>query len=230
MHKLAFYIGIMLLMPAIVCGQHKLKPLSSSPPPVPTQKEIDCDSKRNQCTNHHIYTAKQRLAFFPFNAGGSVRLISYNLYMPKGSASVEKQVSAIEQNGVFFAIKPNEFVIDYSQVIEFQDLSKAAINSLTDILYNIGLTPIKCGGLETTDPEYSCYNPRNAIVFTNEKGKVIGYMAICFECHRHYFSSVKMKGMPYCARKYELLRKFFRSQGITYGTNTNGNNNMSYGM
>jgi hypothetical protein len=49
-------------------------------------------------------------------------------------------------------------------------------------------------------------------------GKVTQYIELCFECQRSYLSSRKIKNAIYCEQKYELLKNYFLSQGIKYGT------------
>ena len=95
-------------------------------------------------------------------------------------------------------------------------LSLEKIESLTDLLYNIGYK----------NPEaelYSiikgtCYEPRNAIIFLDQNDKVIEYIGICFSCGTHDFSSDKIIEFNYCTNKYALLAKFFRANGVKLGT------------
>ena len=122
-----------------------------------------------------------------------------------------------DPNLVFTAIKPGEFVVDYRRIEEFRDLSKKAIDSLTDILYNIGYTPIKCS-IYISDEGTSCYEPRNAILFLDKHGKVIQYIELCFTCKRYFLSSAKIKNGIYCHQKFEMLKNYFLAQGINYGT------------
>lgn len=207
---------LMLLFPVLASGQRKL------PPPGPPDKVDDnCQRKRQQCSNNHTYTTKQRRAFFPFNKAVTIRLISYEDNSPYMPLPIEKQITDIDPTYVFSKEKQDEFVADYSLVKEFINVSSKSVDLLTDILYNIGPTPIKCGGLEVVDPGAACYNPRNAILFIDRSGKTFAYMEFCFECQRYYFSSHKIKTMPRCIHKFEMLRKFFRSQGINFGTNKN---------
>ncbi len=130
------FLMLLLLLPVLSYGQRKYPPLSAYSKQ--TKADDDCAERANQCLNSHKYNAKQRRSFFPFNIGGSVRLISYESYMPKDTLSTRDQIFNLESGYVFTGVKPNEFVADYSLVKEIKDLSTKAIDSLTDILYNVG--------------------------------------------------------------------------------------------
>jgi hypothetical protein len=67
-------------------------------------------------------------------------------------------------------------------------------------------------------PSFSCYEPRNGVLFLDHKGKVFEYLEICFQCMRTEKSSEAVNEGGYCLTKYDLLRNFFRSAGIQYGT------------
>jgi hypothetical protein len=112
----------------------------------------------------------------------------------------------------------NHFTVNYDKIIESKILSKKGIDSLTDILYNVGKTPISKLLLEIADPGAKCYEPRNAILFVNEKGTVTQYIELCFGCNRYFFSSKKIRSMKYCEQKFDLLKAFFSTRGIQYGT------------
>ncbi|WP_426668779.1 hypothetical protein ACPPVU_21415 [Mucilaginibacter sp. McL0603] len=185
---------LLILIPCIVFGQKK----KELPPPPPTQEDTKIAEKPNQCLNSGQYNAKQRRAFFPFNAATTVKLISFTY-----------------RDVVYTPIAVNNFLIDYNKVRETKILSGAGIDSLTDLLYNVGFTPIK-GKLPLGVA--MCYEPRNAILFMDGDGKVTQYIELCFTCHGYYLSSKKIKYTVYCEQKYDLLKSFFLMQGIKYGT------------
>lgn len=201
-------------MPVFTVAQRKLMPPPSSPP---TKADEACAEARNQCSNNHTYTVQQRRAFYPFNAAAEVRLLSYKFFIPHNSLPVEKEIAGIEPGYVFSGVNPGEFIVDYSRVNEYKNLLQGAIDSLTDILYNIGYTPKTCN-MYIEDPGANCYEPRNAIVFIDKQGKVIQYIEICFGCQRMYRSSAKIKKPVFCEQKYDIIRRFFVAQGIQYGT------------
>jgi hypothetical protein len=186
---------LLLLVPSLAYGQKK-HPLQKPP----TYQEALRLQKFEQCLHQDIFTAKQRRAFFPFNTTNSIKIISFN--DPK----------------VDFNRLPVKYhIIDKTKVREIKTLSISGIDSLTDILYNIGYTPMK-GGLEIADPGGKCYNPRNAILFIDKKGHVSEYIEFCFQCHKIEFSSKKIRKTEYCDDKFDLLRRYFLAQGIKIGT------------
>lgn len=198
---------LFILMPFFVFGQNKKGLHAPLGPPSPEQEKIM--EMHNQCFNSHKYTAQQRRAFFPFNSAITIKLISFTVNdMPYRPVAI------------------NNFAIDTGKVKESKILSNDAIDSLTDILYNVGFKPSKrvphkkgeIYELEIADPGYACYNPRNAILFIDADGKITQYIEICLECHRYYLSSRKIKSTVNCKNKYELLKSFFLAQGIQYGT------------
>ena len=166
------------------------------------------DKKHDRCFNTSKYDPKQRRAFFPFNSAAKVELISFN-----------------SDNIPYLPVAVNNFSIDSSKVKEGKVLSLAGIDSLTDIMYNVGFTPMKHkrprikGELEVADPRSMCiFQPRHAILFIDSTGKVTQYISICFTCHQYYLSSRKIKYTVECENKYDLLKSYFLSQGIKYRT------------
>jgi len=205
-----FYL--ILILPVVAFGQKaKLRP--PEPPLPPSKEQLAWDKKHNSCFNTSQYNAKQRRAFFPFNSAAVVKLISFS------NEDIPYQPIAIDN-----------FSIDNNKVKESKVLS-SGIDSLTDILYNIGFTPMKhkrprtnVNGiveLEVADPGSMCiYQPRHAILFIDWAGKVTQYISICFTCHQYYLSSRKIKYTVNCENKYELIKSYFLAQGIKYGTIT----------
>ena len=191
-------VPLVIMIPCIVFGQQKkaLPPTGS-----PTREQEKIAEINNQCLHTSKYKVRERRAFFPFNSATTIKLVSFS-----------------DTSRIYTPIAVNNFVIDYSKVIESTTLSNAGIDSLTDILYNVGLTPVKGLRFEIADPGGKCYNPRNAILFIDGQGKVTQYIEFCFECHRYYLSSIKIKNTVYCEQKYDLLKNYFLEQGIRYGT------------
>ncbi len=104
-------------------------------------------------------------------------------------------------------------------VREIKTLTEKGIDSLTDILYNVGYTPVNNNhSLRIADPGGKCFNPRNAILFVDKTGRVTQYIEICFQCHQIVYSSTKIKQTEYCEQKFELLKIYFLSQNIKIGT------------
>jgi hypothetical protein len=200
---------LFIVIPCIVFGQQKKKlPPPPGPPPPPIKEQMAWDKKHYSCFNTSKYDVRQRRAFFPFNSAARVKLISFST-----------------EDIPYRPVAVSHFSIDSTKVKESKLLSPAGIDSLTDIMYNVGFTPMKHkrprikGELEEADPPVMCiYQPRNAILFIDSTGKVTQYISICFECDLYYLSSRKIKYTVNCEDKYGLLRSYFLFQGIQYGT------------
>jgi len=187
MKTLAF---VLMLIPCIVVGQHKLLP-----PHLLIKEEYKLAEMYSQCHYSAKYNAKQRRSFFPFSTAATIKLVSF-----------------IDTVRIYKPIAVDNFEIDYNKVFNSKTLSAAGIDSLTDIMYNVGFTPVN-GSYTVTVSERMCYNPRNAILFIDANGTVTQYIEFCFECHRYYLSSRKIKNAIYCEQKYDLLSNFFLLQG-----------------
>ena len=174
----------------------------SGKPRILTRKEMANDEKNQNCFYHHKYSALQRLKFFPFNQAKEIRLVSF--------AQPDSVITGGE-------IPMNKETVDTSKLIESRVVSPADINILTDLLYNRGFR-----GPFYTHSRVLCYNPRNAILFLDQDGKVFAFIELGFECDGHRLSSGKVKAGDFCNQKYDLLRTFFATHGIKYGTNVDG--------
>jgi len=101
----------------------------------------------------------------------------------------------------------------YSKLYEVKSLTLRQIDSLTNIMYNIGF-----GGTILLVEEIACYEPRNAILFIDKEGKTFEFIEICFECQQTVNSSDKIDFGEVCNEKFNLIKKQFLSAGISYGT------------
>ncbi|MBB6237685.1 hypothetical protein HDC90_002307 [Pedobacter sp. AK013] len=137
--------------------------------------------------------------------------------------NIEAKVKAPFKAEVHQPLLAKHQKLDPARLKEKKILSALELNKLTNVLYNFGSTstePYK-GLLLPADEGYRCYNPRNAIVFLNEKGIIGEYIEICFECHRNEVSSEEIKMGEFCNEKYKLIKEYFYARGIKYGTGKN---------
>jgi hypothetical protein len=178
----------------------------------------------NDCSYQYRYSANQRHSFFPFSKAVSIRLISYQqgenlpiMITDPGTANVVIPIPPEDTMAVFSPMARNNFFINYCRIKEMRDLSKAAVDSLTDILYNVARKPIKFPK-DYGNMGASCYMPLNAILFMDSRGRVTEYIEICFHCHKYYYSSPKTQEVNYCDQKWDMLKNFFIAQGLKYGT------------
>ncbi|WP_131536535.1 hypothetical protein [Pedobacter nototheniae] len=194
MRKLLVAVLLLLISHSVIAQFGPLKNLS-------LEEETQLMEHNSICAYRNLYNKKQRLAFYPFNKTNRISIISFD--NPVFEISGEIPV----KNGI----------LDKSLVKEKRNLSDTEINNLTDLLYNYGYRSKKYGVLISKG---ACYDPHNAILFFNEKGKVIEYIEICFDCLGQRTSSRKIKTGENCIEKFALLRGFFSSLGIKAGTAT----------
>ncbi len=62
----------------------------------------------------------------------------------------------------------------------------------------------------------NCYFPNNAILFINEDGSLLGYIEICFDCHKYRTSEQNYTLGEECSQKVNKLKELFVQAGITY--------------
>lgn len=186
-------IIILLLVSQFTLAQHKRR---LPGPPVPNPQEELRSDIAGECYFSNRYSVAQRRNIYPFKNADKVLLISFNE----------------EQGGV----PVNHGHLNNSKTLEQLLLTTSQTDSLTNILYNIGFTPIE-GGVPMVS-EASCYEPRNGIIFMDKAGRAFAFIEICFGCQRTRVFPEKIKQGEYCSTKFELLRNFFSTTGIKYGT------------
>lgn len=165
-----------------------------------TKKEIKDDKVNKNCFYLKRYTAKERLQFYPFNKAATIKLISFD----NNDSSMFGGKLPLKNGGV-----------DFERLREEETITQLQTDTLTDILYNWGY-----GGPFYSFSDPCCYNPRNAILFMDSSNKIIAFLEICFKCQHFRISSKKIKTGDFCNQKYELIRKFFLTCGIKWGTLT----------
>lgn len=211
----------------IVGFAQRKKQATPPPPPIepPSRADYAVLEKRMACMYRNKYSPAERLKFFPFNQYKTVMLISFE--PPDISAEItytdtaKIPLNAPVKEEVYNTLLEKNQKLDPTRLKEKKILSAFEVDQLTDVLYNFGYTSLKPykNLLLPADEGYRCYNPRNAIVFLNDKGLIAEYIEICFECHRREESSEKIRTGEFCFNKYDLIRKYFRATGIRYGTN-----------
>ncbi len=206
------------------CFAQKKKQVKPSPPiGPPSRADYAVLEKRMACIYRNKYSPADRLKFFPFNRYKTVMLISFELPEPRDEIiytdTAKIPINTPVKEEVYHKLLEKNQKLDLTKLKENKVLSTLEVDKLTDVLYNFGYISTKSyKGLLIADPGYSCYEPRNAIVFLDENGLIAEYIEICFECHRREESSEKMKTGEFCTDKYDLIRKYFRAMGIKYGT------------
>jgi hypothetical protein len=210
------------------CNNHKilidtLKKHTKSYSSLPHSKRTIPKDKLyyNDCLLTNKYTIAQRLKKYPFVRAWKILAVSYDgtsepnlLVLANGdtiNAATNEKVINFRPHGLFF----KNDTLDYKYLFETKQLTKSQINRLTNILFN---TDVKIHN-DYADPGYKCFEPRNALIFLDENGKVFDYIEICFTCEGTRSKSDRVYLGP-CNQKYDMVKKFFIDLGIKYGTIT----------
>jgi hypothetical protein len=183
---------LFLIISATSCVGRKI------PPPPDINRETD-----ENCVREVILNPDERLEIYPFNVAKEIKLVSYDDKMQPDSTYISQGNSIPKENGGVIFSKMDEVVL----------LNQQDIEKLTDILYNYKYK-------EQPVNLYSsgCFDPRNAIVFVDKHNKAFEYVEICFQCGGYEKSSKQVNEGDFCIGKYDLLKNFFISKGITIGT------------
>jgi len=196
MRQITLCVIAILCTIILSCSRPIPQGIHSSPP---TSVDDSIASTNYECQDLKTYSEEQRKQFYPFKQASKVMLISFS-----DSLSVP--------------ITKHKLL--YEKVLELKVLSNKDVDTLTRIFYNIGPKPNDYW-LAVKDPGANCYLPRNALCFLDHKGSVMDFIEICFECHRYETSSKRIRPIELCDNKYELLRTFFLSKGVRFGTKEN---------
>lgn len=174
------------------------------------------------CTFTNQYTIKQRLKKYPFAKASKILAVShYGGAEPNPEIHLDdKQEDTLVRKNIrsYKGLTVIKDSLDYSTLYDTKELDQNQINRLTNIIFNTDYK--KKIGINTAGGA-SCYEPRNAFIFFDNEGKVFDYLEICFACHRYSSKSDKLTIGVECTQKYEILRKYFISTGVTYGTKKN---------
>ena len=154
-------------------------------------ENVSIERKNHECVRINVKSFSQRLKQYPYNKSSQIQLVSFE----------GRKIPVLNDT------------ISYSMLKEVKILTLLQIDSLTDLLYNVGF-----GGTILIEEEMNCYDPRNAIIFIDSAGKAFEYIEICFECQQFVVSSEKINFGDICNQKFSMLKKQFINAGILYGT------------
>jgi hypothetical protein len=113
-----------------------------------------------------------------------------------------------------FNIPMNKGKIDFEKMHEIKTLDNDLTNKMTDILVNFDNRNLEMGMA-------FCWSPRNAIIFLDKKGKVLGYFVICFHCQVYEFAPKSFTFGRFCNEKMDAIQGIMMKAGITYGMKSN---------
>lgn len=161
---------------------------------------------KQECYYLAKFPIESRQKIYPFSNAQKVLIVSFD------PVTVQMDDSAfIEIGGLPMML--NE--IDYKKFKEIVYLTKDQIDTLSSILYNYSSK----GNSEIVS-HLACDCPcRNAILFETDKGSCFAYIGICFEYHDFFVYPENVETGDFCIGKYELLKDFFKINGIKMGVN-----------
>lgn len=179
-----------------------------------SNKKAILNDPNNSCkrtTNLSLNTIAKR---FPLNKSCKIQIVSFE----------HREVTVIDNPNDSNYIKNPELMaqdslprvgnkVDYKSLIECKTLTYNDTAKLSDILFNYHHNPAS----KVADRSASCYNPRNAVVFLDDKDEIVEFIEICFSCNQYYFFSKKDYDTG-CVGKLELIKDFFIQKGMQYGT------------
>lgn len=76
------------------------------------------------------------------------------------------------------------------------------------------------GDIHSSQVKSRCYDPRNGILFLNQKNEVLAYIEVCFQCNESYIFPKRVGDLltPRCDAIFKALNIFMSEQGISHGT------------
>ncbi|WP_316785972.1 hypothetical protein [Pedobacter frigiditerrae] len=170
------------------------------------KKDLFLDVKEDYGVFGRVYklSLPTRLKNYPFNKAAKIQLVSY-----KFSMYTDKDVNKKAKVNMPNLKRP----ICTEPFEEIKTLTSNGIDKLSDILYNYGyLRKPNITG------EKKCYEPRNGILFLDERSKCFDFIEICFDCEKIVSSSKKINlGKELDYKKIALFKDLFRKAGVKYG-------------
>jgi hypothetical protein len=179
----------------LICAVSLLIAWNAASQKHPGPPEIVKGANEN-CIFKKKYSLEERFRMLKVEEDDTVKLVSF-LY--------KRRDYPVSRDGVIA-----------NRLIETKVLSKAETNTLTNILYNNFI--IKSSGISLMD---QCFYPRNAIIVLSREGRVKHYILICFHCSNYETYMEKVDLGDDCNQKMAMIRGFFVSKGIYFGTDMN---------
>ncbi|RYJ42375.1 hypothetical protein [Flavobacterium beibuense] len=184
------------------------------------------------CGWNKSLSIEERNKIFPFSQAKNIVLLAYPNHGVTGNKINQDSLDIAGAAKHYNMPVLNKWIVEskYRNKIYFSTeevgLSKKGINELSNLLFNYTIDE-KLKYPVLTE-ESTCYSPRNAILFFDEKDNLIACIEICFECMSIYLIKgeddilheaileFRLGGYS-CNEKFTLLREFFIEQGIDFG-------------
>ena len=169
-----------------------------------------------ECKTFNKFSTAQLWKIEPFKSAKKIEIVSFpfNAIVYFDSTAMRE---VYEENDEM-PMKNGE--LDMRVIKEKIKLDSSSTLSLMNILFNVGFR-----GKPIMAESISCYNPRHAVLFYDDKNstKPYVYYEICFECQHFYVlenkerMDDKYKLGDFCDEKYKLLETLFKNIGIKEG-------------
>jgi len=143
---------------------------------------------------------------FYYSKFSRIELISINPVYFTEYNNFTKKVDTISRP---LTIIIDSLKLDFTRINERSIISNSLeIRNLLNLLY------------KNNQPEhlesFCGYQPRNGILFYDKKGKLVGFLEICFQCHESKSFGNAPEMQNYCNEMMSALQNFFLSNGIKY--------------
>lgn len=174
------------------------------------KKKYKNESDKLTCLKKAEIGVEERLANYPYNLATQVKIVSFK----DKSEDVFKSIIVGEalQEYLDLLVAEKDTLIE-NRFDEIEVLTFEQIEELTHIIYNYGYESETDLIIVT-----KCYRPKNAILFYDNSNKLIGFIELCFRCSRYRTNDTGINLGEECTEKIGLLKTFFKSCGINYGT------------
>jgi hypothetical protein len=178
---------------------------------------------------------EKRLASFPFNKAQKILLLAFpspNALFEVVDDTGEGEKGLVLQNDSLSYSRMHISVIKTFRLsdkyqycaTEIIELNPKGIEELSNLMFNYKLNKTIGKNDNVVIGVTGCYEPRNAVLFLDDEGKIISSIEICFECGGILQSPETIPNfniLDYCQECTEmksLYNSFFIKHGIKYGT------------
>jgi hypothetical protein len=153
--------------------------------------------------------ARERRMIFPFNKAKKILLVSYT---PVWISISDSELMGV--GGLPYA----KGKIDFTRFHEIITLNNSQIDTLTNVFYNYRFLPYSY-------EEHLAENclSENAILFINKRNKCFAHLELWFKGPDFERSTEEMDLGEFCNQKLDLIKEFFRNNGIKEGLDSTDN-------
>lgn len=185
-----YFLNILCLISIITFGQDSSVFISTS-----------------QKINYTKYSLKERGSFYPFKKSSKILIVVFDKQTKELDSTDWRFGKAAfkEFKNIKYGLPLLNDTVCFSKLMQVKELAANEIETLTDILYNTCFR-----WTITEETKAACYLPHNAILFLNNKNKLIGYIEICFSCRQIRYSDKRIERFLECDFAIDALKTYFQ--------------------